>query len=414
MKPVLLVISFYFPPYPRVGGRRWAKHVRHLLRQGQEVFVLAGDFSGKVSSWDEDIVSFSDRITRVRLKPAFKPWFETTLPKTIAQKIRWKLSLYSWKLRRPVQQGNYSDASLPNRDAFLSAARTIIREKAVTQVILSVGPYSYATLLHDLRKEFPQLKLILDYRDPWEEEFGSLTKRQQAFELKLQNALLPVTDLVLTVNDDISAHIRSLGAKNVITLPHSVDDDFLSLDPVAKTQVPDEPVVFVYGGELYGDMEQQIADFVDFLRAFRKISGRQTKAEFYSPYPSYESILNGEVKLYPVQPKKKYQEILMKSDFILLFKSPPITTTFFSSKFFELICLRKPVLFFGEKGKGSEFLTQRRLGFHIHKGNVQEIAQAVFANLQSKEIPDRSYDLTPHSFEAHTKDLVAHLHELQS
>lgn len=407
MKPAILVISFYFPPYPRVGGRRWAKHVKHLLRQGEEVFVITGDFPGMASPWDDDIRDYTDRITRLPLQPPFRPWFETRLPETTAQKLRWKWSLLSWKLARHLKTGNYGDAALPNREAFLNAARRTIREKNVTVVILSVGPFGYADLVHNLKKEFPTLHIILDYRDPWEEAIGNLTKPQQQHELNRQKALLAQADLVLSVNDDITQHLRSLGAARAVTLPHCVDEEFLQLQLRSKEHPTGEPFHFVYGGELYGGMERQMTDFVNFFKTFKSASGHSALARFYSPYPSYEKLLDGEVEQLPMQLRENYQRILLEADFILLFKSPLSTGAFFSSKFYEMLCLRKPILFFGEAGYVSDFITEHRLGFHITQHNLEAMVTAVLNNVQSSAIPDPGYDLYQHSFEFHTRQLIS-------
>src|SRR5476651_2626409 len=88
----LLVISYYFPPFKRVGGRRWAKHVKYLNRLGFNTFVLAGEFLNSTSPWDNDIVEYADKITRVPIT-IYYPYFKRILPKNIAQKIVWKLNM---------------------------------------------------------------------------------------------------------------------------------------------------------------------------------------------------------------------------------------------------------------------------------------------------------------------------------
>lgn len=308
---------------------------------------------------------------------------------------------------RHLKRGNYGDAALPNREAFLNAARRTIREKNVTVVILSVGPFGYADLGHNLKKEFPALHIILDYRDPWEEAIGNLTKPQQQRELNRQKAVLAQADLVLSVNDDITQHLRSLGAARVVTLPHCVDEEFLQLQPRSKEHPTGESFRFVYGGELYGGMERQITDFVNFFKAFKSKSGQSALARFYSPYPSYEKLLDREVEQLPMQLRENYQRILLEADFILLFKSPLSTGAFFSSKFYEMLCLRKPILFFGEAGYVSDFITEHRLGFHITQHNFDAMVTAVLNNVQSGVIPDPGYDLYQHSFEFHTRQLIS-------
>ena len=61
MKANSLFILFYFPPFARVGGRRWAKYLKYLYRQNHNFKVLAGDYK-TTSPWDKDITEYESRI----------------------------------------------------------------------------------------------------------------------------------------------------------------------------------------------------------------------------------------------------------------------------------------------------------------------------------------------------------------
>ena len=390
-----------------MGGRRWAKHSKYLNRLGVNTYVLTGEFPNSSSSWDDDIIEYKNNITRLPLDSIYKPYFETTLPKTLIEKIRWKLSYYSWQWRKKRLRGNYADASLPNRQKFLETAKSLIKEKSIATVILSVGPFAYSELLIDLKSEFPEVRYILDYRDPWEESISDLTPQQQKDELEKQLQVLKTIDLVLTVNDDISQKIRNINKNvKVITLPHCVDDDFLTIAGSATESLNNRQTSFVYGGELYGGMEGEMKTFVAFLDVFSEKAGKECDAKFYSPYPSYETTLNGKVDLKPMLLADVYKATLLKSDFILLFKSPLSSEAFFSSKFYEILCLRKPILFFGNKGLVPDFIELHKLGFHVRKDNLKEVSERIIENISTGQIPDRSYNLQQHSFEFHTKKLI--------
>ena len=80
MKKQVLIISFVFPPYPGIGGRRWAKFSKYLTELETEVFVLASEnpFSTK-SEWTKDIEN-----SNVKRLPLKYPKALITFPKSFS------------------------------------------------------------------------------------------------------------------------------------------------------------------------------------------------------------------------------------------------------------------------------------------------------------------------------------------
>jgi hypothetical protein len=416
--PNLLIISYYFPPYKRVGGRRWAKHAKYLNRLGFSTYVLAGDFLNSSSSWDEDIKEYKDKITRVKLIQDKTPFFKEGLPNNLYSKVVWKLSYWLWKIKIKLHKGNHKDISYINKHNFFNIAVKLITELKINRVLISVGPFRYSELLIDLKKTFPNIKCIIDYRDRWEDNCLELTKKQYEYEMKTQTNVLRNSDLILTVNDDITNYYRNLcKEKSVYTLLHAVDDDFY-FERVDKLVPSNKEVyTFVYGGELYNGMEREIKTFIKFLKIFSKDIGKKSCARFYLSYPSYQDLLcieneNGiEIEMHPFLSKNEYKTILIESDFILLFR-PEWSLESFSSKFFEILSIGKPVVYFGKAGIVSEFLIRNKLGWHIMEDNLKSIVNEVINNFKTNIIPDIKFDLTPYTFENQTKLLMFELRKL--
>ncbi len=412
----LLVISYYFPPYKRVGGRRWAKHAKYLNRLGKTTYILTGEFPDSNSSWDEDIIEYQDKITRVPLVPAYKPYFQTTLPRHIADKLRWKWSYHSWQFRKKRLKGNYTDISFPNKEKFYEKAKQLIREKQIDTVILSVGPFDYSSIIPLLRQEYPAVKFVIDYRDKREDSYEGLTAEQIRYEVLQEETVLDAVDLVLTVNNDVSDTIRKIRPQaKIITLPHCVDNDFFSLSKLPPVPVPSSDTNrFIYGGELYNGMEHEVETFTRFLNLYRKQTEKNHEAFFYVPYPAYSTLLEaGGVHVSGFLKKEDYIAGLQKSSFILLFR-PSWSAEAFSSKFFEILCLRKPVLYFGKEGSVSEFLIKNKLGFHIREENLEAAFSAIRGNEITQQIPDQGYDFSKHTFESCTRELLEHISHLNN
>lgn len=403
----ILVISYFFPPFNRVGGRRWAKHVKYLNRFGINTFVLCGEFPNSKSPWDDDIKEYEHKITRVNLFQKKEPFFKTKLPNGFLEKIKWKISLYAWNIRKDFLKGNYEDLSLPNIDNFLRKAEAIIEQKEIATVILSVGPFSYSKILVSLKQKYPGIRLIIDYRDKLEDGFATLTKSQKKTESLQQENILKHTDLALTVNENISLHLKELfhGLKTYV-LPHCVDTDFFDLTKKETKRSKSSNEIFIYGGELYNGLENEVKTFSNFFKKYRSESRNQISAEFYLPYPAYEHLLSDDsIKLSPIVSKDKYQAKMVESDFIMLFR-PEWSPNAFSSKFFEILCLRKPILYFGKKGTVSDFLLNHRLGYHVTEQNIALVIERIKNQKTDTTIPDKNFDLSKFTFEYHTRLLI--------
>jgi hypothetical protein len=407
-KPLnILIISFYFPPYDKVGGRRWAKHYKYLRRDGIPAFVLTGHFKG-TSPWDKDIEPWEDHIVRIQHEVKERSYHLTTLPRNILEKIRWKLSLLSWEKKKKTLEGNYNDLSRGSETLYLNKAAEIIRSKQINTVILSVGPFSYSSIIPDLKKQFPHVKFVLDFRDYWEDSLVGLNSIQVNFEKKLQESVLASVDLVLSPNEEMQAYYADQMEQNSWCLPHCYDEDDIRVDEVSKDQTSSE-LSLIYGGAFYGGIEESIESIkklIDLLSEAKKV-----KAEFYVSIKGFEAELSHPaITRHGFMDSQAYFKKVRESDYAILIL-PPNRVNAMSSKFYELLALRKPILYFGGEGAVSEFLIQHRLGFHVTTKNITEQAGLILSNLQSKTIPG-SYRVEDHTFAFHTKALSAQLHQL--
>ncbi|MGZ3861837.1 MAG: hypothetical protein ACXVPN_07705 [Bacteroidia bacterium] len=403
-----LVISFYFPPFNRVGGRRWAKHLKYFKQQGENFHVLCGKFEGK-SPWDNDTIEYRDQITQVPVHINY-PYFKKTLPKNIFQKVYWKLSLNYWHFREKKSKGSFWDDSNGSERNFLEAAVKLIHEKKTNHVLLSVGPFHYSAILIELRKKFPDLKITIDYRDYWEDELHNLTEKQKEYEEGLQQSVLDSVNLVITPNEEITTYFRAKKTmKNVYTLPHCYDPADVATFSEIKKQTG-EVKSFLYGGALYNRMNNYMQLYSRFIKA-NEDEGTRTLTRIFTSQPGYKELLN-EVGVNYTMNKylgvNEYFGQITQSDFILMFR-PDWSPNAFSSKYYELLAFRKPILYFGPEGDVSRHLEENNLGLHFSEQNFSEQLARFRHYLKNGGIPDIRYDLNQHTFGFQTKKLTDYL-----
>ncbi len=404
----ILVISFYLPPYDKVGGRRWAKHCKYFESNSVDFHVLAAKFDGN-SPWDRDISKYRKKISSIEFKRKYWPYFKRKLPKGLIEKIIWKLSFVLWELKRKKIKGNYYDISVGSEHDFYKKAKQLIEINNINTVILSSGPFSYSTILPELKKSFASLKCVIDFRDYWEDGFDGLTRKQIEFERKKQDQVIDSVDLILSPNAEMQKHYMTGSGKRSFLLPHCVDLDDINNLPV-KPQQARTHIQLVYGGGFYpqlSDCLQVVKECLDELNKYKS-----TYADFFVSIEGYESdLLHDKIRRHAFLGTIEYFQKVQQSEYVLLIL-PPNRVNAMSSKFFELIALRRPILYFGGVGEVSDFIIKHKLGFHVTKLNIHHIVKALLSNLESKEIPDLNFDLSKNTFSYHTQRLLGALESL--
>ena len=410
--PKFLIVSYYFPPFKRVGGRRWAKHAKFFNKKGIDFKVLTGRYDGD-SPWDSDIAEFKNKIERVELVIPKIPYHNRVIPTLFIGKLRWRLSKKYWKLRNNLKYGNHYDVSGASVKNFSRAASKIIKKDKINIVLLSVGPFRYSKIIISLKKEFPDVKFVLDYRDGWGDGPSRLSQRKQHQELKLEKKILDAVDACFAVNGDIINHLKSKNKSiKTFVVPHCVDEEYLNIKSAEVVSSALNSMNIVYGGQLYEGMDHEIENFVKFVNLYNKTVEKNISARLYVPYLSYKKLLNksNDIELHQMLKYDSYVDVLMKSDCIVLFR-PAWSKNAFSSKFFEIICTGKPILYFGGQGKVSEFLVKNNLGIHIE--NIQSDTIDKFKlKIDDSSFPNTSYNFEQHSFRRETDKILNILQEL--
>ena len=366
--------------------------------------MLAGNYKGS-SPWDKDIEAFKENIYRVHNSENIKPFFQTKLPNNFFEKVKWKFSYYMWEAKKNNLPGNFNDPSFNCEDIYLEKAIEIIKSKNINTVVLSVGPFKYSSILIELKKQFPAIKFVIDYRDYWEDSLGGLSDNQKKTELELQQKVVSRVDLIMSPNLEMQNYFASTFKKDSYCLPHCFDHTDFVLQK-RNSQSPTS-VSLIYGGAFYSEIEENIdliKKFIDQLSVSKSVT-----ADFYVSIKGFEKELTHPViKRFDFIDSQKYFEKVNEADFAILIL-PPNRVNAMSSKFFELLAMRKPILYFGGAGAVSDFLIKNNLGFHITSNNIIEQVNAVLNNLTNHIIPNKSHTLDEYTFEYQTNLLIQKL-----
>jgi hypothetical protein len=175
MNPLhVLLITYSFPPAGGVGVLRAASIARYLPAENIRLDVLTARNASAVGS---DPSLFNQIPAEVTIHRSVTLDLPFSIKKGIKRLINRPKSV-TVKAAAPAAgkpnflKGALEGILLPDPQvAWLPvvtrAARSIIRKRDIDLILITVPPFSTVLLVERLRKEFPELAIVVDFRDEW-------------------------------------------------------------------------------------------------------------------------------------------------------------------------------------------------------------------------------------------------------
>jgi glycosyltransferase involved in cell wall biosynthesis len=346
-----------FPPSTEVGGRRWNKFAKAIYKLGGEVTVISSDM-GMPNSKN---LQLPDYIKSHQLIKNKYPEVLSTAPQSILDKIKYRLALSKVK---KTSNGNYYDRGIFAESELYALLKNTLNDKPYDKVIVTGAPFSILYYLSLWKNEFGY-QLICDIRDPWTfgDSYGinNLEKLRFEEEGRRESLVFENCNMVTVPNQMMRAVYIDKYAKyksKIKVLPHGFDEnEFKNLGNVLKVGFDN----WLYGGTLYSeckDWYHKLFTFVDSQQQLSMDVYGRTNPEIQQ---SYQSVNFREI----VNPQE-FNEISNQKDcFIWIF--PERFKDYLSTKLFELIRCRIPIVYIGFEGAFSEFILENDLGVFVNK-----------------------------------------------
>ena len=376
MSKKILILCYAFPPFPGIGGRRWAKFAKYLQRNGHEVFVIAAEnpFPEK-SLWLEDIKGIN-----VTYLPIAYPKVLITQPKNILEKLAYRFALKKVK----KAEGNYYDRALYWKEQLLEKGKDLITRHHINNIIVSGAPFHLTHHALAFKEIFPDSNLIVDFRDFWTKDisissYSSLSEKRKRVEQKMEEEVVNVADHVLTVAEEMRNYFQGISRKNNCnTLLNGFDpDDFhQAAFPIKKQE---EVLRFVFTGTLYLNSENVFHPFIDALKKIKenkRSSYQKLKFDFFgSISETYKQYVKSQgveiINFHPSLTKKEVYQKIAAADVCLLFLNDVYNFSM-STKFYEYLSQHKKILLISHEGTTANFIQEHELGFWLNPKNAEE------------------------------------------
>jgi hypothetical protein len=401
MKHILL-ISYTFPPYPGVGGRRWAKFAKYLAKANYTVHVIfARNPYRNTSFYTSDVQH--DRIKLYAFRSFCPTILQNIQPGTLFEKIEYKFWM---KLLPLFVKGFVYDKAIFDKKKVLSLAKIIIKANNIKNIITTGAPFRLNYYSLELKKEFKDIYLINDFRDPWTwgNQYSKLNTERKNFELFMLHQVIEQSDLITVPVEPMKKYLvenNPAYAGKVHVLPHAFDEDEI----VVKHEYRKNSFRCVFFGTMYSGIEDYFETLCDVVA---KNKGKIT-LDIFPDIIRYNNIIeknkvNEWVKYHKPLSGISLFETLSQYDYVV-FIYPYYVKDYLSTKFYEVIKAKIPIIYIGEQGIASEYISSNKLGLHFNAKKLSVDFQDFIDEKLEWEYNDQ-YNVDEFSFTQITKKLT--------
>jgi len=359
----VLLVNYTFPPVGGVNVLRVASLARYLPAHDIRVDVLTTRNPSSVGtdpSLLKDIpaevtvhrtmtldLPFGIKKTLKRLLTGSRPPTEQAPKNAPAGKPN--------PLKRIVQDALLPDPQVTWVPILTRAAHRIVRERKIDLVLISCAPFSTLRLAETLRKQFPSLPTVLDFRDEWLSttfdvaSFNfSRTERARTFSIQAEARAVASATCVVSVTDAGRREIRSRypqqPEQKFVYIPNGFDATRLALPTVVPRERKDSRIGIAYVGSVYASTEP--TKLVEALMSLPAEVRSRFLVRFigHIEEPRYRASLlelGNMVELQGYLPQREALAAMNEADYVLLVTHDRLNV---SAKFYDYIGAGKPIL----------------------------------------------------------------------
>jgi hypothetical protein len=403
----VLIICRDFPPQHAIGGRRWAKIARSLLKLNYDVSVISsGSPSSTASSWIS-----KEELQRIH-QYTFKNFFLVDWLNDYRSAFKiFKTRIASFLLRL-LTNGTIYDKAIGIEKQFLKLAEDVVTKHSIQVIFVTGAPFNLVYYTAKLKKKFPHIKILADYRDPWidAQNYGmqNLNRRRKEAEREKQNYVFENVDFVTAPNEFLLQEVKETytGVKTQIAkfleLPHAFDPE----DSKKNTGLikESEKIKIIYAGTLYLGIDNYLKFLNESISYLKKhLAGPLPVFDFYTDETNKESMFenNNEVVKFHKPIGEKIFEKVGQADFVLILLSE-YNKNYVTSKFFEFLPYKKPYIYVGPQGYVSNKIEKEKLGYALTQ--IEDIYQLF-------KVKERDFttttNLQKYTFDAITSQLLS-------
>lgn len=372
----VLIIANEFPPMGGAGVQRTTKFVKYLPEFEIDPIVITKEHVGELT--------------------------DTSLLKDLPEDLKvYRLKAYDTVNRKGLLKVPFKILGTrilsPDSEYFWyyfnrKKVAEIIKKHKINCIYTTSFPYSSHLMGLYLKRLFPNIRWITDFRDEWTNNpyhLDSIYKRiKLKFEKKKELSVTNECDFLITntpfmLENFIKDNPTLVGRSNYIPNGYD-DDDFVDLNNIRDGG---EKFVITYTGSLYG--RRNLNEFLEGLKISidnNKID--KTKLEIRIVGNIYQEVLDeyankynleGIIKSFGYMAHKKSIQMLYNSDILLLvIGKGKGSKNFYTGKIFEYIRVDRPILaIVPEDGAAAQVINDTNTGRVVDPEDISGVSLAL-------------------------------------
>lgn len=282
----ILIWAYRYSPASGVGGRRWRKFAKYLANNGHDIWIVVPPEKAQYPVCVDEL-SDNHRLKVLRVAtPIHK------LHITLSKKSRFYERLMS-KILGCISVrlfGNIDQAEFWVKYSC-ETVKNLILNNDIPLLIASGHPCSINYWASIIKSDLPELKLIQDFRDTWNDEINySIEKYKDALRAKTrsvqaENSAIDYADIVLNVSQ--GQLNRMVGNRSHFRRKFHVLTNGFDPDDYQETEASSpKKIKFIHAGTIRWHAKKGLEEFVYALSDLdEQLDEKMFSVDFYGPIP---------------------------------------------------------------------------------------------------------------------------------
>ncbi|CAD7812099.1 hypothetical protein CHRY9390_02464 [Chryseobacterium aquaeductus] len=379
----ILIITYYWPPAGGPGVQRWLKFAKYLPEFGWKPIIFIPE-NPSYPLIDESLMKDVPKDLEIIKTKIWEPY-------QLAEKLnksnkKFKAGQFdvgnnqSWKSKLSIWvRGNFfiPDARVFWVSPSVKFLEQYLKINNIDVVVTSGPPHSMHLIGLNLKKKFPNLKWIADFRDPWTEisyyKHLKLTNKSDKKHRQLESEVFKNADITLATSYTDAENFRKNGA-NALCITNGFDESDSSNSQNLKTSNSPTKFTLSYIGvleqlrnpeNLWKVLDDLVKANREFAENFRlKFVGRIDDKILDS---IENSALNKHIENLGYLSHEKAVSEMANSSMLLITNFPNESSKgIIPGKIFEYLATEKQIISFGPNDADvSKILDETKAGKHF-------------------------------------------------